>query len=140
VITPQLRSVAADSNVLLAALARRAAWRVFEEAPDLVVVTTDYCIAEVAEYLPEFAERYSLDIEMLRDALELLPVERYAASEYQSHEPIARRYLGDRDPDDISLAALALKLEVPVWSNDNDFKVLPLEVYPTARLLKILGM
>jgi predicted nucleic acid-binding protein len=128
----RLRSVAADSNVLLAALARRAAWRVFEEAPDLIIVTTEDVIAEVTEYLPEFATRYSLDLEVLRDALDLLPVERYSGEEVLSHIPEARRYLDARDPDDVSLAALALKLEVPIWSNDNDFKVLPLEVYPRA--------
>ncbi|MFL6246039.1 MAG: hypothetical protein ACJ74H_08450, partial [Thermoanaerobaculia bacterium] len=56
--SPPLKSVAADSNVLLAAIARRAAWRVFEAAPDLIVVTTEVVITEVHEYLPEFAERY----------------------------------------------------------------------------------
>ncbi len=36
--------------------------------------------------------------------------------------------------------ALALKLGVPIWSNDNDFKELPLDLYPTAKLLKVLGI
>lgn len=36
--------------------------------------------------------------------------------------------------------ALALKLEIPVWSNDRDFEELPLIAYPTAKLLKILGL
>lgn len=58
------RSVAADRNVLLSALARRAAWKVFEAAPDLIVVTTEETIAEVEEYLPVFAERYGLDIDV----------------------------------------------------------------------------
>lgn len=134
-----LRSVAADSNVLLAALARRAARRVFD-APDLVIVTTEETIAEVEEYLPVFAVRYQLDIDMMREALEILPIERYSEADYISHVGEARRYLDKRDPDDVALAALALKLGVPIWSNDNDFKELPLEVYPTAKLLKILGI
>ena len=41
---------------------------------------------------------------------------------------------------DVPLAALALKLEIPIWSNDRDFEELPLITYPTARLLKILGL
>jgi predicted nucleic acid-binding protein len=49
-------------------------------------------------------------------------------------------YLAKRDPTDIPLAALALKLEIPVWSNDRDFEELPLIAYPTAKLLKILGL
>jgi predicted nucleic acid-binding protein len=135
-----LRRVAADSNVLLAALARRAAWRVFEGAPDLVIVTTEHTIAEIEEYLPVFAARYNLDVEVLREALEILPVERYSERDYHSHLADAHRYLGERDPDDVPLAALALKLQVPVWSNDNDFTELPLDVYPTARFLKMLGL
>lgn len=57
-----------------------------------------------------------------------------------SHVAEARRYLDKRDPDDVALAALALKLGVPIWSNDNDFEELPLEVFPTAKLSKILGI
>lgn len=138
--SPPLRSVAADSNVLLAALARRAARRVFDNAPDLIIVTTEETIAEVEEYLPEFAARYGLDIDMMRETLGVLPIERYSESDYISHLAEARRYLAKRDPDDVALAALALKLGVPIWSNDNDFKELPLELYPTAKLLKALGI
>lgn len=77
---------------------------------------------------------------MMKEALAVLPIERYAEGDYLSHVAEARRYLADRDPDDVALAALALKLAVPIWSNDNDFKELPLELYPTAKLLKILGI
>lgn len=48
-ILPNLESsVAADSNVLLSAFAKRAARRVFD-APGLAVVTTDVTLAEVYE-------------------------------------------------------------------------------------------
>lgn len=139
-ISLPLKSVAADSNVLLAAIARRAAWRVFENAPDLVVVTTEIAIAEVHEYLPEFAERYGFDVDLLHEAVDLLPVEIYSEPEYISHVAAATRYLGKRDPDDVHLAALALKLDLPVWSNDKDLTELPLQVFTTAQLLKLLGM
>jgi predicted nucleic acid-binding protein len=61
-------------------------------------------------------------------------------SHYRSHLAEARRYLGERDPSDIPLAALAPKLGIPIWSNDRDFEELPLIAYPTARLLRILGL
>lgn len=135
-----LKSVAADSNVLLSAIARRAAWRVFENAPDLLVVTTEVVLSEVHEYLPEFAERYGFEVDTLHEAAELLPVERYSESDYITHIAEATKYLGHRDPDDVHLAALALKLNVPVWSNDRDLTELPLRVFTTAQLLKLLGM
>ena len=46
--------------------------------------------------------------------------------------------MSDRDEDDIELLALAMKLRVPVWSNDRDFKHAGIEVFTTAKLLKIL--
>src|SRR5690242_14889747 len=58
------RSVAADSNVLLSAVAGKAARRVFEHS-ELIVVTTEQNIAEVHEYIPEFAARYGLPQELL---------------------------------------------------------------------------
>lgn len=132
-------SVAADSNVLLAAVARRVAWRVFAAA-DLVVVTTEATLAEVHEHAPVFARRYRLDLDVVEEAIELLPVERYSESDYASHLDEARRFLAWRDPDDIHLAALALKLGVPIWTNDDDLRELPLTIYTTAELVKILGV
>jgi predicted nucleic acid-binding protein len=135
-----LRSIAADSNVLLAAVARRAAWRVFESARDLLFVTTEMTIAEVHKYAPEFADRYGFEVEVLHEAIELLPVRRYAETMYGAYLAEANRLLAHRDPDDVHLLALALRLEVPVWSNDSDFRGLPIEVFTTAQLLKILGV
>ena len=57
-----------------------------------------------------------------------------------THLAEARKYLDRRDPDDVHLAALALKLDVPVWSNDRDLTELPLRVFTTAQLLAMLGI
>ncbi|MGZ5441502.1 MAG: PIN domain-containing protein [Thermoanaerobaculia bacterium] len=121
-------------------MAGRAARRVFEKASDLVVVTTELVIAEVHEYVPEFAERYGLDVDFLHEEVDVLPLERYSESDYLTHVKEATKYLGQRDPDDVHLAALALKLDVPVWSNDRDLTELPLRIYTTAQLLKLLGI
>lgn len=132
-------SVAADSNVLLSAVARRAAARVLD-VEDLVIVTTEATIGEVHEHAAKFASRYEIELDLIHEAIELLPVERYSEREYRSHVHEARKYLGARDPDDIHLGALALKLAIPIWSNDHDLRELPLRVYTTAELLKILGV
>jgi len=104
---PSLRSIAADTNVLLSAVAKRAARRVFN---------------------------------VFYETIEHLPLRLYDESEYRSHVDEARRYLEHRDPDDVALTALALKLDVPIWSNDNDFRDLPIPFYTTAALLRALGM
>jgi predicted nucleic acid-binding protein len=135
-----IKSVAADSNALLSAVAGRAARRIFAKAADLIVVTTADNIDEVEEYLPEFAERYKLDRDLLVDVLGLLPVEIYSEAHYITHLSEARKLLSSRDPDDVALAALALKLQIPVWSNDNDYRGFPFGCFTTAQLIKALGI
>lgn len=132
-------SIAADSNVLLGAVAYRAAYRVLR-VPGLAIVTTDAIIAEVYKYAPLFAKRYNIDMAKIDDTIVKLPVTCYSEAEYSSHLEEARRWLQHRDPDDVALAALALKLDIPIWSNDKDFRELPLRIYTTAQLLRALGM
>jgi predicted nucleic acid-binding protein len=140
VTSKSLRSVAADSNVLLSAAVGRAARRIFEKMPRLSVVTTESTLAEVRKYLPVMASRYGLDLEQVEEALKLLSIQVFSERHYRTHLPEARKYIEKRDPDDVALAALALKLKIPIWSNDRDFEGLPLDVYPTARLLKLLEL
>lgn len=139
-ISKTLRNVAADSNVLLSAAVGRAARRVFERIPRLKVVTTEKAMSEVKEYLPMMAAQYGLGLEEAEEALRLLSIQVLSERHYRSHLPQARKYLEKRDPDDVTLAALALKLQIPIWSNDHDFENVPVDVYPTAKLLKILGL
>jgi predicted nucleic acid-binding protein len=121
-------------------VAKRAAARVFTVRPPILVVTTKVTVGEVRWHLAEFAKRYEFDIDYLHAVMDDLPVVRYGYDEYASHLAEARRYLQHRDPNDVGLAALALKVGVAVWSNDNDFRELPLPVYTTAALLRALGL
>lgn len=136
--SPNIRSVAADSNVLLSAITGKAARRVLENS-ELIVVTTEFNIGEVTEYIPEFAARYGIAEESLLETLTLLPVEVFSESDYADQLPAARRLLEKRDPDDIALAALALKLAIPIWSNDRDYEHFPNGCFTTAALLKVLA-
>jgi len=138
--SPPFESVVGDSNVLLSAVVRRAAARVFERAAELIVATTEIAIVEMHDHAEEFADLYGLDVDTMHAAIEVLPVERYSEADYFSHVKHARKLIERRDPDDVHIVALALKLGVPIWSNDNDFRDLPIEVHTTARLLKILGV
>jgi predicted nucleic acid-binding protein len=137
VSSPRVRSVAADSNVLLSAIAGRAARRVFTH-PELIVVTTEHNIGEVEEYIPEFAARYRMAEELLIQVLEVLPVLVVPASEYSSEIAAAEDFIAHRDKDDVALAALALKLQIPIWSNDRDYESFVYGSYTTAQLINAL--
>jgi predicted nucleic acid-binding protein len=139
VSSTNVKKLAADSNVLLSAVAGKAARRVFTK-PELIVVTTEHNIAEVREYLPKFAEQYDLPLELLLEVLELLPITVYAEHEYVDEITAAHNLLAERDPDDVALAALALHFQIPIWSNDRDYENFPHGAITTAKLLKMLEL
>ncbi len=68
----------------------------------------------------------------------MLPLISFSKKYYKSHFSEAQKFLNERDPDDVHLAALALKENVPIWSNDRDFEKLSIPVYTTAQLLAML--
>ena len=136
-ILKPLRSVAADANVLLGACLGAPTRRVFSQG-GLEIVTTEFNLEEVAEYLPHYAARRRLHIESVQMMRALLAFKVFPEPAYAEHLDRAATLVPD--PDDVHLAALALTFGIPVWSNDRDFEGFPLGVYTTARLLKELGL
>lgn len=134
-----IKAVAADSNVILSAVIGKAALKVFTHL-DITVLTAQYNIDEVREYIPHMAFKYAMDRRMLLAQLSMLPLIIKERDYYSSKIDEAFGYLKGRDRDDIHLAALALKEGIPVWSNDNDFNIVPVKVYTTATLLKAFGI
>jgi len=132
-----LKKLAADANVILSAVAGKAALRVFLKE-DIEIITTQFNINEVKEYLSVMARKYDLAEEILESQLKLLPLKIYSQDHYKSSLPKASKIMFGRDMDDIELLALAMKLKVPVWSNDRDFTASKVQVYTTAKLLKEL--
>ena len=132
-----IRKLAADANVLLSAVAGKAALRVFL-VEGIEIVTTEFNINEVREYIGVMAAQYGLSEEVLESQLKLLPLRIYQPKFYEDFLHEASERLAERDEDDIQLLALSLKLKVPVWSNDRHFQHSAVEVFSTAKLLKIL--
>lgn len=128
--------VIADANVLLSALAQKAASRVL--AHDLGICTSEHTMGEIERYLPRFSSKYGINPGLLKRALSVMPVEVKPRAFYQQHLPKAKALIGKRDIDDVDILALALSLDAPIWSNDNDFKDLGVKVYTTASILALL--
>ena len=132
-----LRKLAADANVILSAVARKAALRVFL-VEGIEIVTTEFNVSEVREYISVIAEKYGFGEEILESQLKLLPLLIYQQKFYADFLDKASKRLTESDEDDVQLLALSLKLKVPVWSNDRHSQHSGVEVYTTAKLLKIL--
>jgi predicted nucleic acid-binding protein len=130
----------ADANVLLSAvIGGRAALALRHQAVKEVFTPTA-AYDEVFEYLPSLAQRKRLALDTLLLACAALPVTVVEKSEYEGKLSTARRRIGKRDPDDVDVLALALQLNVAVWSNDNDFEDTGVEWHTTAELLTMLGI
>jgi predicted nucleic acid-binding protein len=67
-----------------------------------------------------------------------MPIEWKAAADYADQRQEAERRIAARDPDDWPTVALALKLGLPVWSQDKDLTDAGLDVFTTGELLDAL--
>lgn len=59
---------------------------------------------------------------------------------YAAAIPEAKKSIGQRDPDDIELLALALNFKVTVWSNDKDFEDTGIRWLTTEDFLRQLAL
>ena len=132
--------LAADANVLLSALIGGRAKLVLSHAGIQEILTVPSVLDEVHQYLSELARKRRLPVDVLLLALAALPVTVVEREHFAGRVKEAGERIGRRDPDDVDLVALALHAGVSIWSNDRDFENVGVEVYPTARLLKKLGV
>lgn len=130
----------ADANVLLAAVLGGRAKAVLEHPEIDELLTAEPTLAEVQEYAVILARKRRLSLDTLLLAVAALPVTVVEEATYSSSVPRARKLIATRDPDDVDILALALHMNLPVWSNDNDFEETGVEWYTTAELLQKLGI
>lgn len=130
--------LAADANVLLSAVIGGRARLVLQHPNVHEILTTERTFAEVEEYVPVLASRKGLPVDVLILAVAALPVTIVERTGYSRKLPKALRQIGDRDPDDAELLALALQFRLPIWSNDRDFSNARVELFTTEDLLRHL--
>jgi predicted nucleic acid-binding protein len=117
--------LAADANVLLAAVLGGRARLVLDHPEVEEVVTTTATFAEITEYAPILGRKKKISPDILMLAVASLPV---TIVEQESFEPAlaeARQQIEWRDPDDIAILALALHRKIPLWSKTMTSKVAP---------------
>jgi len=101
-------------------------------------VAAEAVAGEIAEHLPRLAAKRGLDASLLFATLAVMPVDWRPASDYDDRREEAEARIAERDPDDWPTVALALKLNLPVWSQDKDLRVAGVEVFTTGELLDAL--
>ncbi len=126
-----------DANAILATLLGGSARRIFFETSISEFAVPASVIDEVRAYLPRLADKLDASPMLLEFALDLLPLRVYSRSAYTRAMSEARRRIERRDPDDVEVLALTLRLGVPLWSNDRDFEETGVERFTTAQLLQL---
>ena len=124
-----------DTNPILSALLGGSAKRVFFESGVEEFAVAEAVVDEVRTYVPILASKAELDVRALDFILALLPLSSYPESSYRRSISDARQRIGRRDPDDVAPLALALHLDLPLWTNDRDFERTGVSLFTTAQLL-----
>jgi predicted nucleic acid-binding protein len=102
-------------------------------------VSTQAVAEEIARHLPRLAAKRGLDEAQLLAALQVMPIQWKPTTDYEDQREEAEKRIAERDPDDWPTVALALTLDLPVWSQDKDLTVSGLEVFTTGDLLDALS-
>jgi predicted nucleic acid-binding protein len=132
--------IAADANVLLSAVIGGRARLVLTHPEIEEVVTTEETFAEVREYAVLLGRKKKLAPDTILLTIAALPISIISPEIYAGAMDEARKLIGRRDPDDIEILALTLHMNIPLWSNDNDFEDCGIVRLTTAQILRKLGI
>lgn len=135
-ILKDIEKLVVDANPILSAIIGGKARSVFLDADHISFYTTLFNFKEVEKYIPILASKRSLPLDDLYLALSTLPISVCDVEFYKETLKKATSLIGDRDPDDIHLLGLALKLSCPIWSNDRDFDDVGIKIYSTLALIR----
>src|SRR3989338_7761880 len=130
-----------DANILIAAFLKSATTRELLFDEELELFAPEYFTMEISRTVKEdkSLEKYivltKVEIEefltFLLDPIKIIPEEEYAS--------FIEKATREVPSDDAPYLALALALNIPIWSNDSAFKKQSMaKVYTTSELVKLL--
>lgn len=118
------RGLILDANILLRAIFGRRVRQLLEKYEDEArFYTPDGCFQDAQRYVPIVSKDRGFDADLGLSVLDQLArvVERVDRSLYEEYESSARARIELRDPDDWPVIAVALLLDLPIWTEDQDF-------------------
>lgn len=113
-----------DANILIRAILGTRVLTILERYEDAVrFYCPDTCYEEACKHLPIILQRRGLEAAPSLLALEQLKmlVQPIDGALYHTYETQARARIAERDPDDWPIVALAMALNLPIWTEDKDF-------------------
>jgi predicted nucleic acid-binding protein len=118
------KGIVLDANILIRAVFGtrvRVILESFEESASFF--SPDACFQDAREYIPDVAAQRGIEQSasfLVLDSIRQI-VESVDRSLYEAYEQLARERVSPRDPEDWPVAAVALLLGIPIWTEDQDF-------------------
>jgi predicted nucleic acid-binding protein len=112
-----------DANILMRAALGRRVRELLEAYEDVAAFyCPDVCFDDARQYVAQVLEKRGLNPESGLSVLARLSevVESVDLSLYGDYERLARERIEVRDPDDWPVVAVALLLDLPIWTEDQD--------------------
>jgi len=115
------KALVLDANILLRAVFGVRVRHILETYEDAAgFYSPDVCFQDARNYIPTLSGRRGVDagvglLVLGQVARIVQPVDR---SLYEEYEEIARERVGSRDPEDWPVVAVALLLDLPIWTED----------------------
>lgn len=113
--------IAVDANIILSALLGGKPSSILFDSR-FKFITANFTIREVKRYIPKLSLKLSVSNELLYALLDELPLLVYSKDYYRAKVRDARLMIGEIDDKDVDILALALKFDIPLWSEDKDFE------------------
>jgi len=113
-----------DANILVRGVFGRRVLQILEVYEGQAsFYSPDVCFQDARRYVPDLSRRRGLDPVVGMSVLEGIAriVEPVDRSLYEDYERAARERVQIRDPDDWPVVAVALLLDLPIWTEDQDF-------------------
>src|SRR5271165_5936543 len=118
------KGIVLDANILIRAVfGQRVPQLLSLYADEVSFYSPDACFADAQKYVAKLAAERRLDPAEALAVLDGLSgvVEIVDRSLYEDHEHLARERIQVRDPEDWPIVAVALLLDLPIWTEDQDF-------------------
>ena len=112
-----------DANIVISALISDSKTRELIVTLEPSLVTPAVVYDEVEKYEALIVEKSGMDVDRVRQFLELLfgHIETVPVSDFYQHIEQADSAIGETDPDDVLYVACALGCDASIWSDDSDF-------------------
>lgn len=131
------RGLVLDANILVRAVFGKRVRRILESAnQSSIFCSPDRCFEEALRHIPAIATRRLLDAGTALNDFENISrmVEPIGETDYADFRESAMHRISERDADDWPVVAVALMLQFPIWTEDQDFFGIGIGTWTTDRV------